>query len=324
MSVPWKQWEGLVVDGCFPLRRHLGGTGRSAVFLTEYGDPEPCDAVIKLVLAETQDAELLTQWERAAKLSHPNLLRLLERGSGQANQATFDYVVIEYAEENLAAVLSERALTPGEAREMLEPALDALAYIHGEGLVHGHLKPSNFMAIGDQLRLTVDGISTVGDLGAEPCQSGAYDPPEFSARGCSPVGDIWSLGITMVEALTRQLPKQADPKQEPVLPETLPEGFVPLARSCLQPDPRRRGTLRELEAQLQRIFSEPEKAPPVALPVEPSVAPRSWRGAVLAAGIVFAIVAIVAAPRLLHRPAPAAAVEPAAAPPAPKRETPQP
>jgi serine/threonine-protein kinase Stk1 len=291
------------------------------VFLTEYGDSEPRDAAIKLVLAEAHDTELLAQWERAARLSHPHLLRLLHMGSCQANRQTFDYVVTEYAEENLAAVLAERPLTAMEAREMLRPALDALAYIHGEGLFHGHLKPANFMAIGDELRLSVDGISRVGDLGPAPCQPGPYDPPEFCARGCSPVGDIWSLGVTLVEALTQQLPRRAEPKREPALPETLPAEFVPLVRSCLQPDPRRRANTGAIAAQLERIFSKPEKQPPAGQPAAPPAAPRPWRVAMLAAGIVFAVVATLAGSRLFHRPVPAGAVAAPAVPPAPKPET---
>jgi hypothetical protein len=37
------------------------------------------------------------------------------------------YVVMEYAEENLSQILPHRPLTPAEAREVLEPVLDALA-----------------------------------------------------------------------------------------------------------------------------------------------------------------------------------------------------
>jgi TonB family protein len=291
------------------------------VFLTEYGGPEPRDAAIKLVLAEAHDAELLAQWERAAGLSHPHLLRLLAMGSCQANQRIFDYVVTDYAEENLAAVLTDRPLSAPEAREMLTPALDVLAYIHGEGLYHGHLKPANFMAIGDELRLSVDGISGVGDLGPTPCQPGPYDPPEFCARGYSPVADIWSLGVTLVEALTQELPRQADPKREPALPEKLPAEFVPLVRSCLQPDPRRRATIGDLAAELERIFSEPEKPRPPAQPIAAPATPRRWRVVALAAAIVFAVVATLAGSRLFHRPAPAASVEAPAVPSSPKPET---
>ena len=252
MPVPWMLWEGQVVDSCFPLRRYLGGTGRSAVYLTQYGDPEPRNAAIKLVLAETQEAGPAANWDRAAQLSHPNLLRLLRTGRWQMNQLALRYAVSEYAEENLAEVLAELPLTAGEAREMLKPLLEALVYIHGEGLVHGHLKPANILAVGDELKLSVDGISLVGEPGSLAGTPGPYDPPEFRERGCSPVGDVWSFGVTLVEALTQQLPTWSGPKQEVALPEAVPAEFLPMVRACLRPDPRRRATPSDIMEQFGR------------------------------------------------------------------------
>ena len=53
MSLDWKHWEGNIVDGKFPLQRYLGAGTQSAVFLTQYGDPDPQPAAIKLVLADS-------------------------------------------------------------------------------------------------------------------------------------------------------------------------------------------------------------------------------------------------------------------------------
>lgn len=298
MPVPWRQWEGQVVDQYFPLHRYIGGTDHSAVFLTQYGDPEPRNAAIKLVLASRQDAELIAQWDRAAQLSHPNLLRLLRRGNCQVNHLPLLYVVTEYADEDLATVLAERPLTSVEAREMLKPMLDALAYIHGKGLVHGHLKPANIMAVGDQLKLSVDGITTVEDLSLAQNIPGAYDRAEFSDRGCSPVGDIWSFGMTLVEVLTQQLPRQEDPKQEPILPETLPAEFVPMVRACLRPDPRRRASLDEILAHFQHSVPEPAPTPVV----EARAARRKWLRPALAGAAVLGLTAIFVAPRVLRQP----------------------
>ena len=66
---------------------------------------------------------------------------------------------MEYAEENLGQILPQRALTPEEIRDLLEPALDTLAFIHSKSLAHGRLKPSNIMAAGDQLKLSSDSLS---------------------------------------------------------------------------------------------------------------------------------------------------------------------
>src|SRR5467141_3019185 len=183
MSESWKQWEGQVVDGKFPLSRYLGGSEHSAVFLTERGAP-PQKAAIKFIQVDEPDAELqLFRWKHAATLSHPHLLRLFE--SGRCRLGDFDllYVLMEYAEENLSQFLSQRPLTPAEARDVLTPALQALAFLHGEGLVHGHVRPSNILAIEDQLKLSSDGISSLAEH-AEPSHPPAPDPqPSASASG---------------------------------------------------------------------------------------------------------------------------------------------
>src|SRR5260221_3331039 len=106
---------------------------------------------------------------------------------------------MECAEENLAQVLPARALTPDEAREMLDSVLDVLAYLHGKGFVHGHIKPINIMANGDQLKLSSDGICRAGELLERPGKPGAPDPPEHAPKAIaasetmSPAGDVWSL-----------------------------------------------------------------------------------------------------------------------------------
>src|SRR5258708_37561154 len=168
MSESWKQWEGQVVDAKFPLSRYLGGSEHSAVFLTERGAP-PQKAAIKFIQVDEPDAELqLFRWKHAAKLSHPHLLRIFE--SGRCRLGDFDllYVVMEYAEENLSQFLPQRPLTPAEARDVLAPTLQGLAFLHGEGLVHGHVRPSNILAIDDQLKLSSDGVFSIDEHAEQP------------------------------------------------------------------------------------------------------------------------------------------------------------
>ena len=87
MTRDWKQWEGQVVNGNFPLRQYLGGSDHSAVFLTERRGQEPQRAAIKLISADPATVEVqLARWEAAAKLSHPHLLRLFQTGSCQLDK----------------------------------------------------------------------------------------------------------------------------------------------------------------------------------------------------------------------------------------------
>ena len=78
------------------------------------------------------------------------------------------YVVMEYAEENLSEILPQRPLSSAEARDMLPPVLDALAYLHGKGFVQGRLKPSNIMAVADQVKLSSDGLRPLSPSSAGP------------------------------------------------------------------------------------------------------------------------------------------------------------
>src|SRR5258706_10954566 len=147
MSQDWKQWEGQVVNGKFPLLRYLGGSEYSAVFLTEFNQSERSQrTAIKLIPAggETDEVQL-SRWRAAGELSHPHLISIFDQGRGEIDGVAVLYVVMECAEENLAQVLPARALTPDEAREMLDSVLDVLAYLHGKGFLHGRIIPITHM-----------------------------------------------------------------------------------------------------------------------------------------------------------------------------------
>ena len=263
MTEAWKHWEGQVVNGKFPLRQYLGGSDHSAVFLTEFAAPEPRKAAIKLIPEDSQNAELqLARYELAAKLPHPRLIRIFQTGQCPLDGMGLLYVLMEYAEENLAQILPDRPLTPAEAREMLKSVLDALAFLHNKGFVHGRLKPANILAIQDQVRISIDDLYSVGELRLARGKPGVYDPPEAASGRASTAGDIWSLGMILVEALTQRVPVWQGTRQgEPLLPNTLPEPFLDLARHCLRRNPQRRWTVAEIAARLQLTSPAPLKQP---------------------------------------------------------------
>ena len=78
----WTKWESQVVNGVFPLRRFLGRSNHSVVFLTECNAQNLANAAIKIMRADSARAEAqLSRWQMIAGLSHPHLMRLLEAGS---------------------------------------------------------------------------------------------------------------------------------------------------------------------------------------------------------------------------------------------------
>ena len=249
MADVWKQSEGQVVDEKFLLQQYLAGTEHSAVFLTESSTPKPQKAAIKFIAADPATADRqLSAWARAANLTHPNLLRVLHYGRCRLSRMDLLYVVLEYAEEDLSQVLPDRALTADETRDMLGPLLDALTYLHGKNFVHSHISPANIHAIGDQLRLATDAVFPAGDTRLTSRLTDVYDAPEGTGSPLSSSADVWSLGATLVEVLTRRAPElPLDNQSNPTFPESLPQPFLDIVRHALRLDPKSRWTLAEIK-----------------------------------------------------------------------------
>jgi len=258
----WKRSEGRIVAEKFRLLSYLAGSDDSGVFLTslQMAGGKSKEAAIKLIYAPATDAEKqLAVLKSARELDHPNLIRIFEVGRCEIAGRQLLYVVQEYAEENLSQVLPERALTPEEVREMLPPILDALQYLHGKGFAHGHLQPSNILAIADQVKLSSDALVPFGDRAHGTRPASAYDPPEVKAGAISPASDIWQLGMTLIEVLTQQLPAwdRARPGSLEI-PRSMPEPFRELSKHCLQVDATRRWTVAQILGSLEQRRSGAE------------------------------------------------------------------
>jgi serine/threonine protein kinase len=267
MAEDWtKEWERRIVNGVYPLRRFLGRSNHSVVFLTECKAQKVAQAAIKILPANPALTEAqLAHWRRVAALSHPHLIRLLDAGRCQLGGHNFLFAVMDHAEQNLAQILPGRPLTPDEVRDLLPATLDALAYLHGKNLVQGGLKPPNFLVVDDQLKLASDTIRPAGERTASTAKPSSYDPPEANNGRISTAGDIWGLGITLVEALTQTPPAWSRERSESVsLPANLAPEFVDTVQRCLNRDPGRRPAIAELVAQFKR-------APPATPSAEPPV-----------------------------------------------------
>lgn len=322
----WQQWEGRVINGKFPLRQHLGGSERSAVYLTEI---DGLKAAIKLIPPDAERAQVrVSRWELARQLSHPHLIPILDVGRCQADDQDMLFVVMEYADENLGEVLSSRPLTPAEVREMLLPTLDVLDYLHRHSMVAGNVKPANIMAVNDKLKLASDAIRPASTSGESAESGSAYAAPEIARGDISPGGDIWSLGMTLVEALTNRLPRwNRTDESDPELPDNVLAPFDDIARHCLIRDPVRRWSTTEIRERLGRppaasnvgvqkpsMLAAPEvqevpasvaqrsvpSTPARETPIEPREATRSRPGALAATAVIIIVVVIAAGVGILH------------------------
>ena len=267
MSENWERWEHEVVNGVFPLHRSVRNSGHSAVFLTEHKSKAIPEALLKLVPAiPTLKEAQLSQWSSASRLSHPCLVRLLDTGSCQLGGLTFLYVVTEYAEQTLAQILAQRVLEIEEFKKLMRPVPEGLSFLHRRQLVHGGLKPSNLLMFKERLKLASDAVRPAGDSSASLAPASEFDPPESRDGSYSAAGDVWSLGVLIVEALTQKRPVWPDKMSGPVLPKSLPAALVGVVLRCLNRNPARRPTVEQLDAEINPMW-------PVYLASERSLLP---------------------------------------------------
>lgn len=285
MSEIWKRWEGQVIDHKYQLRHFIGSTDHSAVFAAEYRDPEPRKAAVKFLSGDLPHAEqVLADWKRVQQLNHPNLLQIYAVGRCKIEDMELLYAAMEYAEENLAEILPHRALTTEEAREMLGTVADVLVFLHGKKLTHGHLKPSNVLAIGNLLKVSSDTIQALDeprDMGRE---RDAYDAPEIPASPYTPAADVWSLGVTLVETLTQQpafLPFNEN--AEPVIAQNVRDPFREIAHRALRREATSRWSTVEIAEFLNPAAAQSPQAALAAAAANASSAPAASSVAVAAA-----------------------------------------
>ncbi len=149
------------------------------------------------------DAEVHT----LAALNHPGLVQVFDAGEHDGD----GYVVLELVDgPTLRSVLAEHeTLSSTEVAALGEAVAAALAYVHGAGVVHRDVTPSNILCGSDgRPRLADFGIARLLDTSritavATTIGTAAYMAPEqVEGRDVTPAADVYALGLVLIEALT--------------------------------------------------------------------------------------------------------------------------
>lgn len=276
-------WEGNTVDGRFPLLEWVGGWADFCVFLTVRQRTQKAN--IKLILASGDDAEAhLANWEVARTLSHPFLVQLMESGRYTIQDSDVVYLVTEKTDAFLSGVIPRKALDPADVKIIFDPILDALSFLHGKGLAHGCVRPSNIVQVGEQWKLASDEMAGSGEFAEKARKPDVYDAPEVAEGTPTPAADVWSLGIIAVEAFSQRTPVwDRDAKADLAVPEwVMPEPFLEMARGCLRWQPADRISVEDAKALLARYRSPSDnrqlpadEIAPVPVALEPRPDPKN-------------------------------------------------
>jgi serine/threonine-protein kinase len=139
-------------------------------------------------------AALAADLKAASQVSHPNLVKVIAFMEWKGERCL---VTEHVAGRNFAeAIASGRRLAFQQVHALGRLVAQALETVHGKGLVHGSLRPSNVMVAAGVIKLADLGLARLArSFPAKP----SYHAPE---GGASPADDLFALCAVMYHLLT--------------------------------------------------------------------------------------------------------------------------
>ncbi len=212
------------IGGFRPLRK-IGAGGMGTVYLARQASVDRMVAlkVVRAGLAASgKAAERFRREARAiAQLRHPNIVAVYDTGDDDG----LLYTAMEFVPgRGLDEVLAEdRELETAQVVTWIRDVARALASAHAAGVVHRDVKPSNIriardgramlLDFGLARNLEGDTITLTGSYQGSP----RYSSPEQIRAGKEPIGpatDVYSLGVTLYEALTGRAPFEGETTEQ--------------------------------------------------------------------------------------------------------------
>ncbi len=282
--------SGDLIADRYELEELLGTGGMSSVFRAHDRQLDRRIAIKILYEHYADDPEYLERFRRearaVAKLSHPNIVTVIDRGDDDGRQ----YIVFEHVDgENLKELAVRSGPLP--VRQALELALavaDGLAFAHEHGLVHRDVKPQNVLLSSEgEVKVTDFGIARSLHVEHGVTQTGTVlgtgeylAPEQASGKPVSPATDVYSLGVVLWELLAGDVPftgqnfvavalrhvNEPPPHLRERRPDVSPRLDAAIERALAKDPTRRFHSMAAFAKELRACLAEAEGGMPPPLP----------------------------------------------------------
>lgn len=289
--------QGAILSNRYQVVRSLGRGGMSNVYLcrdlhltgkmwvlkemtVSYGDPREQALAIKQFEME---ANLL------AHLDHPNLPQVID----YFTQGGKYYLVMEYVDGQDLGTIIAKSPGPLPEKKVIEFGIQiatVLYYLHcrkPNPIIFRDLKPSNIMVCGDLIKLIDFGIARIFN----PSKAGdtmrigspGYAPPEQYSGQTDPRSDVYSLGVTLHQLLTKRDPASTQtpfkiPPARSLNPKVSKEMEKIIEKATRSEPNHRFSSALEMKRALQGLLQPQLTKPATAAVSSPVVSrPPRWR-----------------------------------------------
>jgi serine/threonine protein kinase len=233
--------------GAYELVERVGSGGMAEVYRAKQSTAFDREVAVKVIRQGFSEDPMfrerfLREAQAIAKLSHPNILPLIEFGE----EGDILYLVMPYAPGGTLRDLLVRVNGPlplTDAVEIFTQLCDAVQYAHEQGIVHRDIKPQNVLIQrGKHLLLADFGIARDATSDQKLTMTGAgvgtveYMAPEQAMGKSDARSDLYSLGIVLYQMLTGRVPFSGSTPFEIMMKQA--NNVLPPARSLNPALPR--------------------------------------------------------------------------------------